>query len=180
MLHKYSIYYKCKSQSSFLSQEVSEKRVTQKLEESSASQMIEDNDTAVLFEIPQKNTDKPIKSNDIRHYQTMSQIIDEDIKLETQKNSISEQTDLKDTKHCQSVSQMIENESMDEELCSKSELSSVCLKAEKESNMDLNECVGDVSFFSLYLSPPLCRSKTICEIYISAIYYRLRRWEYGR
>ncbi|XP_032664334.1 DNA polymerase alpha catalytic subunit [Odontomachus brunneus] len=136
----------CHTVHSDLAQEISEKRVTQRLEENSASQIIEDDDTAVLFEVPQKkNTDKPIKSNDIRHYQTMSQRIDEDINLkEVQKNNTSEQTDSKDTKHCESASQMIESEFIDEELCSKSKLS-VSLRAEKESNMDLNECVGDLS-----------------------------------
>lgn len=113
--------------------------------------MIEDDDTAVLFEVPQKkNTDKLMKSNDIRCYKTMSQRIDENIKLEeTQKNGISEETDSKDTKHCQSASQMIDDESMDVELYNKQVLSPVCSKAGRESNMDLNECVGDVSSFSL-------------------------------
>lgn len=90
-------------------------------------------------------------SNDIRRYQSTSQRIDEDTKLEeTQLNGTSEQTESKDTKHHQSSSQLIDNDSMEAELCSMTELESVCSKAEKETNMSLKECVEDVSsYFSL-------------------------------
>ncbi|EFN85393.1 DNA polymerase alpha catalytic subunit [Harpegnathos saltator] len=135
-----------KNQSSPVNQEANDKKIIQKPEEN-ASQIIEDDDdTAAIFDAPQKkNTNKPMASNDVRCYRNMSQRI-EDTKLEEmQENGISKQTESKDTKHCQSASQLIDNESMEVELCSMSELASVCLTAEKKSNMDLNECVGDLS-----------------------------------
>lgn len=110
----------------------------------------------MIFDAPQKkNTNKPFESNDIRRYQSMSQRIDEDTKLEeSRRNRTNKQTESKDTKHCPSASQVIDNDSMDEELCNKSEFLSTSSKTKKESNMDLNECVGDVScsFVSFFIS----------------------------
>lgn len=148
--------YRYNNQSSPVNQKANDERITEKLEEKSASQIIEDDDTEMIFDVPQKkNTDIPVKSNDIRHYQSISQKIEEDTEAqESQKNGTDKQIESKDTMHCQSASQMIDSESMDDEFFSKSDLLTICSKAEKKSDMDIKECVEDVSFLFLifYLS----------------------------
>ncbi|XP_014473388.1 PREDICTED: DNA polymerase alpha catalytic subunit [Dinoponera quadriceps] len=135
-----------KNQSSPVDQEANDKRITQKLEVNSASQIIEDDDTALIFDAPQKkSTNKPIGPNDIRRYQNTNQRIDEDTKLEESQRNANKQAESKDTKTCQNASQMIDDDFAEEELFSKSELSSICSKAEKESNLGPNECVEDLS-----------------------------------
>lgn len=78
----------------------------------------------------------------------MNEIIDYDTVLEeSRKNDSSEQIESEDIGRPQTTSQETDNASMETDAFLKQELLSACSKIEKDTKMDLNECVGDVSWF---------------------------------
>lgn len=174
--------YRNKHQYSFENQEVDNKRISKESEEKSsnrsanvdnieqsASQIIEDEDTAVIFDVPKKkNINKSAELRHIERYQSTSQKIDDNVTEESQKNSTSNQIMAKGFKHCQSTSQEIDNDSMEIESANKLESSSACSKTEKDSNINLNECVEDVSLFLFYpLVICIKNRKLIYKVYCS-------------
>lgn len=125
--------------------------------EQSASQTIEDEDTNVIFDMPRKkDTHESTKSNNVEYCQnTNAKVVSKDIK------------------YCQSLSQEIDSDSMQTKLFDQLELSSVCPRIEG-SNINLNECVEDVSsscfFLLLY---PIIQYKLYTKAYAFIFYAKL-------
>lgn len=131
--------------------------------------MIEDDDTNVIFDAPKKkDTNGSTKSNNIKHCQNIDPKI------------IS-----KDISYLKSLSQEIDSDSVPSESFDQLEPSATCSKIEEDSDVNLNECVGDVSYYfslfffsyvvqAIYTKALLLLHAKLYMKYIAVVYYKFR------
>jgi len=108
-----------------------------------SSRIIDDEET--IFDAPRKKgkTIRKTEQSDDTKYDYTSEIIHDGKVFESQKNDSSEQIESRDIGPLQNTNQEIDH--MEADISFKEEFSSACSEIEKNTKMDLSECVGDVS-----------------------------------